>query len=712
VYAPASAFVLVEACRRAITGAPKARRELDGALLRHLHPFYRGYLVPQEGELEAPDGSRLLVFLLGELTDALQQAIADDTFDVAENERNEKLRAQQREQELRAEQRALAFFLGCERHPLGAEQAVGLALGQQKRAERTVQRYLDRAFVHCFSALPIRPCDVCPAHVSLAGFETCMSWLDDQPPRDAMPLIEAWRSRDLSPEVSRMILLLATLQGASARFGSRRNPVANWYAHHRHAPPLGPRVACPECPSKCVNGPRCLCRLRAQRLAEGVQRGRSERESSSLEQGQAAIEITAWRILRSHPRTWHSSALKELSWVLARNPMRVRRDGDPQAPRELAALGRLLGPGRVSQNDLREVAALIDATADHGGLEAVAVAALSAFGRRLAEKKGGYEAEVVRLTAGMAALGRSLSGAFRELRSPLLFEVESRLLSTGAQPPPKALESLQELPMAEQRNQRWQMAVYAYQLALGLVHRWLPEDRQKRWEIEEQLHLGRLGGLALEAEWLLFSHGRTSAAMRAHAQEIAKQALEMSGENGPLQQALKEAERLAKANQSHSSRHGAAPDDERLPDVLRYSPRWEVMPKIMRARAFVAQAASYTPREKAKQTLALAAARELLEELDRSDQPTPRHRWEMSRVGLVATIVEGDMAEISSLADGVALAGGDDGGDFAAVAASWRVRTLRGRTGARPLAEAAEHLADAGGVTPRLPDLQTIARAG
>lgn len=699
-YAPASAFVLVEACRRAMQGAPRGRRQLDSSLLKYLHSDFAGYLEPRPGELTASHGSRLLMYLLNDLTKVLESVTQGEHF-----ERDEEAHTERQ----RVEQRALSLFLGCERHPMHAIDAVRTAFGTRSKSEKALRSYLDRAFVNWFAELPPSPARSTRTHVGLAGFPVCMSWLDANPPENAMPLIDAWRNRDLTPEASRMILLLATLQGASARFGSAANPVAEWYAHHQHSSELGPREACPDCPSQLVNGPRCLCHLRCERLAQGVKRGRATRQLGRVEQGQAAVEITAWRLVRSHPRMWHQSALRELAWVLARNPVRLPRN-DPEAPDELAALGRFLGPGPVSQDELHEVAALIDATADHAGLEGIATAALSAFSRRLADGEDGDEAKA--LTAGMAALGRSLSGAFRELRSPLLFEVEPRLLSTPGQPLPKALESLQELPMAEQRHHRWQTAVYAYQLALSMVRQWLPEDRQKRWEIEEQLHLGRLGGLALEAEWLLFSHGRTSASMRAHAQEIAKHALEISREDGPLQQALEQAERLAEDNRSSSSRHGAAPDDERAPDVLRYSPRWHVMPKIMRARAFVAQAASYGPRERTRRELALAAARDLLEELARSDQPTPRHRWEMARVELVAAIVEGDMAEVPSLVDAVARAGGDDGGDFASLAAGWRARTLRGREDARELAEVARHLAGAGAVTPRLPDLQTIARAG
>ncbi|HSZ06879.1 MAG TPA: hypothetical protein VK778_16965 [Solirubrobacteraceae bacterium] len=637
---------------------------------------------------------------MDDLTKVLEKVTEDEHFETDANTYVERQRV---------EQRALSFFLGVHRHPMHAIDAVSVALGDESRSDKTLRAYLDRAFVNWFAELPPRPARSAQTNVGLAGFDVCMSWLDADPPEHAMPLIDAWRNRDLTPETSRMILLLATLQGASARFASETNPVAAWYAHHQHSAELGPREACPDCPSRLVNGPRCLCHLRCERLAQGIKRGGATRQRGRVEQGQAAVEITAWQLVRSHPRTWHQGALRELAWVLARKPVRTDRH-DPDAPAELAALGRFLGPKPVSQDELHEVAALIDTTADHAGLEGIATAALSAFSRRLADGKNGKNSEA--LNAGMAALGRSLSGAFRELRSPLLFEVEPQLLSTAGQPLPKALESLQELPMAEQRNHRWQTATYAYRLALSMVRQWLPQDRQKRWEIEEQLHLGRLGGLALEAEWLLFSHGRTSASIRAHVQEITKHALEVSREDGPLQMALEQAERLADENRTPSSRRGAAPDDEQAPDVLRYSPRWRVMPKIMRARAFVAQAASYTPRERREREVALGAARGLLEELARSDEPTPRHQWEISRIELVAALVEGDLTAVPPLVDAVVRAGGDDGGDFASLASRWRARTLRRGENARELAEVADHLADAGLLTPRLPDLQTIAKAG
>ena len=97
-YGPASAFVLAEACRRAMLGAPKGRRDLDRALLEHLHPAYRGYLEPRKLEPRSDDGSRLMVCLLEDLTSALDKASDSEDLEPAddrdvEKERVERFRA-------------------------------------------------------------------------------------------------------------------------------------------------------------------------------------------------------------------------------------------------------------------------------------------------------------------------------------------------------------------------------------------------------------------------------------------------------------------------------------------------------------------------------------------------------------------------------------------------------------------------------------------
>jgi hypothetical protein len=717
------AFVLVEACRRAMQGADGARRELDDEAFGHLPASYRGYLQPRRGEPLAEDGSRTLVCLLSDLVGALREVADQDTFTRTarsthdEDQRQPKAQHKKRAREdaaaqRLAERRALFLFLGVNGYPCSAEAAIRLAheaAGNQRSRNSGPARHgatLDQAFVTWFDEYNIRPRRArpgpIPRHVGLAGFEQTLGWLERPRSRfyEADRLLKAW-GRYLPRDARRMVLLLSTLQAAGARLQrAKGNPLGVWFAQHRHEPALRPRAACALCPSAPEDEQHCPCALRCRTLAGEGGSGKSRRSPDKVRAGQAAVEIAAWTLTHTHARDWHSKV--ELTWVLTRYPsLSAKHPPLERMPRALAALGTALHAETVAEEkDLNDVATLLDETSRHDLLEPYAQIGLAVLARGVPPEEPQLES--------LALLGRSLAGAFRELRSERLGDVQRELIAGPAGTDLKALEALQEVPMAEQRLRRWPFAVIAYELALRRVRNNLEPWQAKRWEIEEQLHLGRLGGLVLEAEWLLFQK-RQSDATRAHARLLLTQALELSGDAGPLQIALHKLPDLHGKYATDSGAYGAAPAREQVAGVLRYNPRWTIMPKIMRARAQIALAATYPPNQRADREQALARGRELLDELGVRHDLTDRHLWETLRIALVAAAIEGDVPLVSALVEQVVRAGGDDQGDYAAPAAAWRAGTRDVATAAaRELRLASERLRAAPILTPRLPDLAVV----
>jgi hypothetical protein len=692
-------------------GARGARKDLDDGLHAHLAEEYRGYLQPEDEEPVAQDGSRAMVCLLDDLARVLKEVSDGDSF-TADPEHVNRRRGQ----------RALALFLGVDRHPCSAEQAMWLAdesaLEQPHARNSGEERrggILDQAFVDWFprERLEPRELDGDPClHVGLVGFEQAMSWLEHPPKSvEAKRLIEAW-CVNLSSEAARLVLLLSSLQAASARFGllGSSNPMGAWYDAHRHEAALRPREKCANCPSSPQDTERCPCAMRSRRLAVGSL-NLSKRSLGPGDAGEAAFEIAAWTLTRIHARDWGSQA--ELAWVLGRYPSKRPRSA-PASPVYLKALAPLLVDGPVSPDNLYGTAILLDETADPLMLEQFASIAMATFARQrytvvaadgaaAARARPKEPDEVVRA---LASLGRSLAGAFRELRSGVLGDLELRLIGSATGEELKAFEAMQEMPMAEQRAKRWGTAEIAYTLAINRLGV-LDVHQQKRWEITEQLHLGRLGGLVLEAEWLMFEKGGLELEC-TRARRLLARALAISGEEGQIHLALEEIKAIKQEYETRGSPDGAAAPGERQPGALRYTPRWSIMPAIMRARAHVALAATFIG-EPRQRDAALDTAHRLLRVLRDRDEVTDRQRWEMLRVELVAVIVNAETDTISKLVDDVVRAGGDDSGDYAALAAAWRAKLPDiSPAMARELEAAARRLRAAPILTPRLPDLAVV----
>lgn len=693
-------------------GARGARKDLDDGLYVHLAKEYRGYLQPQDEEPVAQDGSRAMVCLLSDLAGVLKEVSDGDSFTADPEYVNRRLG-----------QRALALFLGVDRHPCSAEQAMWLAdesaLSQpharNSGGERRAGGILNRAFVDWFPLGMLRPREAVGEphrHVGLVGFEHATGWLEHPPNSvEAKRLIEAWRV-NLSSEAARLVLLLSTLQAASARFGlpGVSNPMGVWYEAHRHAAALRPREKCASCPSSPQDAELCLCAMRSRRLAVGGP-NLSKRSHRSGDAGQAAFEIAAWTLTRIHARDWGSQA--ELAWVLGRYPSKRPRSA-PASPVHLKALAPLLVGGPVSPDDLYGTATLLDETADPLMLEQFASIAMATFAQQRYTAIAADAAAAARArpsepdqeVRALASLGRSLAGAFRELRSGVLGDLELRLIGGTTGEELKAFEAMQEIPMAEQRAKRWGTAEIAYALAINRLGL-LDSHQQKRWEITEQLHLGRLGGLVLEAEWLMFEKGG-SELERTQARKLLARALDISGEEGQINLALDEIKAIKREYETRGSPVGAAAPGEGQPGVLRYTSRWSIMPTIMRARAHVALAATFIG-EPRQRDAPLDAAHRLLLVLRERDEVTERQRWEMLRVELVAAVVNAETEVIAKLVDEVMRAGGDDSGDYAALAAAWRAK-LPGiaPATARELEAAARRLRAAPILTPRLPDLAVV----
>ncbi len=683
-----SAFVLVVACRRALTGSAPYRRRLASQLLALMRPDYAGYLEPQPGEQRGPGGARLLVHLMADLGRAVD-------------------RAERLGFGTPAQRQAVELFLGRGIDPLGADDAMRLAGPPDGRddfgeaATKRRRRHLDAAFGEVFHPHTLPPRRASNArvrdHVAEAGFDALMRWLR-RPPTTAVTArwIAAW-DRNLPPHGGRTIALLSLLQLAAGRFPdadpASPSPVAHWYEAHKAAPGLRPRSRCSVCPATPDDERHCLCRRRAAAVVR-LKTGDNVHSRDAVARGQAAVEVATWSLLHTHPRDWRSQA--QIAWVVSREDGRPARGERDLGPDTLGAFGALLGAREPAPAELYRAAEQLDAMAGSDVLAVTAQLALEIVARPAA---AGSE-----LRPAVAALARSAAGALRELRSPQLVELMWRLddARSGMRYQPKALEAWQDVQLAQQRRGDWHAAALAYELALAQI-RQLEPDRQKRWEIEEQLHLGRVGGLLLEAEALLYAPGRRFRASADYARRLLKRAAWLADrDRGALWNALRTIPEVAA--------RGAAHPDEQPPGVLRFTARWDVMPRIMLARVHVALAASHVPGARAAARRALSAARALIEQTRTSPLITPRQRWELARVELVAAIVEGDGDAIAGLA-AVVMRSGDDGGDYVAPAARWRAGTRVSGPLRAQLEELGRRLPEVGAAAPRLPDLNALALA-
>jgi len=689
-----------------------ARRDLKDELFELLPHRFRGYLLPQPNEEQGPNGERLLVYLLEDLAGALLDAIdtfpdGDFSFTPFDNtsERLERVDYVDDDKN-RVQRRAVWLYLGVDQHPCGFEAAIDLATGRGEpvvTGPASKRRWMFDAFVQAFFYEPdddkgLRPRPVSrrtvvPRRVELADLSVVNRWLRHAPTNGPGSMLFAAWQRDRGQDVSRMVLLFIALQVASSRFirVDAKDPLEDWYARNAGNRHFRPDHPCRLCPSRAFGGASCACAARVMHIAAGSRRSGNascSRTRNLVDVGQAAIEIAARALVTRHPREWPTR--DHLTWVLGRYPITARAP-DVEIPRGLAALGALLGDTVPDAKEIQLAAAFIDDTSDPGMLREVAELGRAAFARHADQHAAEERA--------FAELARTLAGAFRELRSPASATFQRQLAASDVARHPKALEALQDLQLAEQRLLHWALAAAGYELALDLLAERFPATgTQKRFEIEEQLHLGRLGGLILEAEQLLFTK-RSSRAVRARIAALLDSAIALGGDGGQLQGAL---EQIV----VHRTADNVSPKER---DVLRYSDRWQVMPQIMLSRAYVTRAALGIVTRDRRREDDLERARGIHEVLAGRSDLTARQRWEIERVALVATAVAGEAADVPARVDSVRAAGGDDGGDYVELALRWLSgrESVMGTRLASLLREAAPALLVVDAAVPRLPDVET-----
>jgi len=310
------------------------------------------------------------------------------------------------------------------------------------------------------------------------------------------------------------------------------------------------------------------------------------------------------------------------------------------------------------------------------------------------------------LDAALGQLVRSVIGAFRELREPSLavrvFQGHNDHFDWAGEM--KLFEARQDLQLAYQRVGLWEAAASVFRDATNSLSEWFefaPIDgdvfRRKSAEVLEQLHLGRLGGQALEAEALI----------RLGQWDRARMALESADANRSA--IATHLQLLEGGLEVESGTLDSIPmevDPVGLPSFLRYTRRWAIMPALMECRIEVASGLCGLG-----DGTAADHATSVVRQLDSiwtryGSWMAERQYWEFKRIRAVASLFVSDFDLLEDVRD-VVDAGGDDNGDYLLPTLQWAASLPRS-TLATPkvvLDEAVARIRKSPSVdVPRLPD--------
>lgn len=690
-----AAAYLTKACR-------VAQAKGDTESLGELPSDFAGWLEARHGETLGPDGGRLLVDLLEELSFLARRHLHDQPV-----------------------RDAYLMYLGDRCVPPKLTE-MSHRLGV---ATRTVRNRLDRAYDLLAVHLDDRPGQngLHRSLPELAAFESAAGWLNDRRSwiTEVQRLAVAW-DRELGAGSAKRILFLTALSRAEGRFLvlERTSPIWRLLDENRGSTLFIPNEPCGDACSAAPFGrpadSHCDCWVRAEMLASRPEDLRPLK-ARELPDAEAAFQVALHQVLTT--KAWAILESDEIEWFVATRETRrgtdaltemQQRASAPGELRELTILFEspesLLRPGTDVDivPKLHRVAKLIDDEADHDLL------------RTYTELSSAWVTRAMRvlevqdpppgLLHSVASLERSTVGGLRELRSPGAMDlalqsfIGFRTRNSSQFLYWKSIEAFQDVVLANQRQSLWMAAEEWYRSVIHLLEQY--PDTQKRFEIEEQLHLGRMGGLTLQAERVI----RTPKRLRrgTSPELLADRAMRI---HGSLMSAYAHADRLFQTSpgeaDSGNSEARSVGEPEELPGVLRFTPNWEYMPKIMLARAYVARALEGSDKDARSN---VARAREILNLIETA--PIHRHRWEALKVRVVAAVAwDGDDGDdFGVLVEQLVRLGGDDDGDYVIPMLRWAA----GPTSPRRMRDRSDDFLEAVDLvaavqrTPRLPDFSSL----